>query len=258
MADLIIGKNACLEALRSGRKIRGVLLQKRGKGNPGRTDAAAGSPPDGALKGIAELAAERGVPVEYREKRELDRLADGIVHQGVIARAEEYRYSNVEDILALAEEKGETPFLILLDGIEDPHNLGAILRTAECAGAHGVIIPKNRAAAVNETVRRTSAGAAEYVRVAQVTNLSSTIEELKRQGVWIYACDMDGSTCWDMDLTGPLAIVIGSEGRGISRLVREKCDFVLSIPLAGEINSLNASNAAAVIMYEAVRQRIGG
>ncbi len=244
MADLIVGRNACAEAMKSGGRITGiVLLQSRGEKE------------NRSLEKIRAKATELGIPIEYRDRKAMDRMAGGAAHQGVIAKAEEYRYSNVEKMIAFARERGEEPFLILLDGIEDPHNLGAILRTAECAGAHGVIIPKNRAAAVNETVRKTSAGAAEYMRVAQVTNMSRTIDELKAQGLWIYACDMGESLYWNTELTSAAAIVIGNEGKGISRLVREKCDFVLSIPLAGEINSLNASNAAAVIMYEVVRQR---
>ncbi|MBQ6401147.1 MAG: 23S rRNA (guanosine(2251)-2'-O)-methyltransferase RlmB [Firmicutes bacterium] len=266
MADLIIGRNACTEALRSGRKIRGLLLQKRsgkeasrGKGNPGGARSGPkGQSAEGALAKIAAMAEEQGIPVEYRDRQELDRLAEGAAHQGVIAMAEEYSYSSVEEILAFARKKEEPPLLVILDGLEDPHNLGAILRTAECAGVHGVIIPKNRSVRVNQTVWKTSAGAAQHVRCAQVTNLSRLIGQLQEEGIWVCACDMDGGTCWETDLTGPLAIVIGSEGRGISRLVREHCDLAVSIPLHGQVNSLNASNAAAVIIYEALRQRTEG
>ena len=162
----------------------------------------------------------------------------------------------MDDILALAEERVEKPFIIILDGLEDPHNLGAVMRTAECAGAHGIIIPKRRSVSVNATVLKTSAGAAEHMLCARVTNIGRTIDELKNQGVWIYACDMGDELIYNQDMTGPLAIVIGSEGFGISRLVREKCDFVVSIPMKGQVNSLNASNAAAIIMYEVVKQRL--
>lgn len=250
MSDIIIGKNSCLEALRSGRRIHSLTVLSPGKGK--KTGGAGG---DDAMGQIVAFAKELGVPVDYADRATLDRIAGGGSHQGVVARAESYSYSSVDEIVAFAEEKGEAPFLILLDGIEDPHNLGAIIRTAECAGAHGVVIPKNRAAAVNETVLKTSAGAAEYVRCARVTNLNRTIEDLKERGIWVYACDMGETAVWDMDMKGATAIVIGSEGKGVSRLVREKCDGVISMPLAGSVGSLNASNAAAVAMYEVVRQR---
>lgn len=240
MSDTIIGRNSCLEALKSGRKIHSLTLLSNG---------------DKRSDEIVAFAKERGIPIEYADRATLDKLAGGANHQGVIALAEEYSYSSIDEIIAFAKEKGEAPFLILLDGIEDPHNLGAIIRTAECAGAHGVVIPKNRAAAVNETVLKTSAGAAEYMRCARVTNLNRTIEELKEQGIWVYACDMGESEVWDTDMSGATAIVIGNEGKGISRLVREHCDGIISMPLAGRVGSLNASNAAAIAMYEVVRQR---
>ena len=247
MSEMIIGRNACLEALSSGRDLEKVLVRD-----------SKGRKADGSIQKIVAQAKDRGIPVEFRDRQILDRMASGAVHQGVIAFGADFSYSSVEEILALAEQRQEKPFLVLLDGIEDPHNLGAIIRTAECAGAHGVIIPKNRAASVNETVMKTSAGAAEHVLCARVTNLGRTIDELKDHGVWIYGCDMGENLCWDTDLTGPAAVVIGNEGSGVSRLVREKCDFIVSIPLMGRIDSLNASNAAAVIMYEAVRQRREG
>ena len=258
MSDTIIGRNSCLEALRSGRRIHSLTMlsssgKKKGSGPAARgSKKASGS---GAADEIVAFAKERGIPIEYADRAVLDRLAGGANHQGVVAFAEGYSYSSVDEIVAFAEEKGEAPFLVLLDGIEDPHNLGAIIRTAECAGAHGVVIPKNRATAVNETVLKTSAGAAEYMRCARVTNLNRTISDLKELGIWVYACDMGESQVWDTDMTGATAIVIGSEGKGVSRLVRENCDGIISMPLAGRIGSLNASNAAAIAMYEVVRQR---
>ena len=250
MAELIIGRNACMEALRSDREIEKLTVLKQKDGNGRQAN------PEGSLKKIIGKARDRGIPVTYAERSALDRMAGGQVHQGVIAVASDYEYCTVEDLLQTARDRGEAPLLLLLDGLEDPHNLGAIMRTAECAGAHGVIIPERRSVSVNETVMKTSAGAAQYIGCARVTNLGRTIDQLKEAGVWIYGCDMDGSSCFRTDLTGPAAIVVGSEGRGISRLVREKCDFIISIPMKGQINSLNASNAAAIVVYEAVRQRM--
>ena len=223
MSDLIIGRNACLEALKAGREIEKlrVLDSKEGK-------------TEGSLLKIIAQAKDRGIPVYPASRQTLDAMAGD------------------------KNNRGEPPFLILLDGIEDPHNLGAIMRTAECAGAHGIIIPERRSASVNATVMKTSAGAAEFIRCARVANMTRTIESLKERGVWIYGCDMDGASCFGTDLTGPAAIVIGNEGKGISRLVREKCDFIISIPMKGQINSLNASNAAAIVIYEILRQRAGG
>lgn len=249
MAELIIGRNACMEALRSGRDIEKLTVLKQ-KDVSGRQAA-----PEGSLKKILGKAKDRGIPVSYADRTAMDRMAGGQVHQGVIAYASDYEYCSVEDLLQTAADRGEAPLLLLLDGLEDPHNLGAIMRTAECAGAHGVVIPERRSVSVNETVMKTSAGAAQYIGCARVTNMGRTIDQLKERGVWVYGCDMDGSSCFETDLTGPAAIVIGSEGRGISRLVREKCDFIVSIPMKGQINSLNASNAAAIVIYEAVRQR---
>lgn len=248
MSDLIIGRNACMEALKAGRSIRRITVLKSRDGRAA----------EGSLKKILAMAKDQGVQIQYRDRSDLDKMSGGAVHQGVIAQAEEYVYASVEDMLEYARSLGQAPLLILLDGVEDPHNLGAIMRTAECAGAHGIIIPKRRAAAVTETVLKTSAGAAEHIRCAQVTNLIRAIGELKEQGIWVYGCDMGETSCWDADLTGPAAIVIGNEGKGVSRLVRENCDFIVSIPMFGQVGSLNASNAAAVVIYEAIRQRQAG
>ncbi|MBQ9015711.1 MAG: 23S rRNA (guanosine(2251)-2'-O)-methyltransferase RlmB [Firmicutes bacterium] len=247
MAERIIGRNAVMEALRTGRQIEKltVLRQKPG------------AKAEGSLKKILAKAKDQHIPVDYADRAGLDRMAGGGVHQGVIAAVSDYEYRTVEDLLQTAEQRGEAPFLIILDGLEDPHNLGAIMRTAECAGAHGIIIPERRSVTVNATVMKTSAGAAEHIGCARVTNIARAIGQLQERGVWIYGCDMDGTSCYQTDLTGPAAIVIGNEGIGISRLVREKCDFIISIPMKGRINSLNASNAAAIVTYEALRQRDG-
>ncbi len=242
MADLILGRNAVLEALKSGRNIDKITLQK--------TDGPVARP----IREILTRAKERKIPVYYSDKAHMDKTPN---HQGVIAVASDFEYCQISDMLKRAEERGEKPLLVILDGIEDPHNLGAIMRTAECAGAHGIIIPKRHSVSVNETVLKTSAGAAEYMLCARVTNIANTIDELKEAGLWIYACDMGDGFIYDQDLKGPVAVVVGSEGFGISRLVKEKCDFVVSIPMSGNINSLNASNAAAIFLYEAVRQRLG-
>lgn len=247
MAELIIGRNACLEALRSEREIERLTVLKQRNGR--------GAKPEGSLQKILAKAKDRHIPVFYADREEMDRMAAGGVHQGVIATVSDYVYRSVDDLLQVAADRGEPPFLIILDGLEDPHNLGAVMRTAECVGAHGVIIPQRRAVSVNATVMKTSAGAAEHMGCARVKNIPRVMEQLQQQGVWIYGCDMDGSDCFETDLTGPAAIVIGNEGKGISRLVREKCDFIISIPMRGQINSLNASNAAAIIMYEILRQR---
>ena len=240
--DMIFGRNPVAEALKSGREMERILIQKGAGGSVGK---------------ILSMAKERGVILQYEEKEFLDRKAGGGRHQGVIAFVSVHEYAGVEDMLALAEKRGEPPFLIVLDELEDPHNLGVVMRTAECAGAHGVIISRRRAGGLTETVARTSAGAVEYLPCARVTNIPRTLDELKKKGIWVYACDMDGETYWKQDLTGPVALVIGSEGRGISRLAREKCDFAVSIPMVGKITSLNASNAAAILMYEVRKQRDG-
>ncbi|MDO4518038.1 MAG: 23S rRNA (guanosine(2251)-2'-O)-methyltransferase RlmB [Bacillota bacterium] len=248
MSELIVGRNAVLEALKAGREIEKINIQK----------LEGGQHPSGSVKQIISKAKENKIPVYHSDKQFMDKILDGakVNHQGVIATASNYSYCEVEDILAFAENKGEKPFIVILDGLEDPHNLGAIIRTAECAGVHGIIIPKRRSVSVNETVLRTSAGAAEHMLCARVTNIAKAIDELKEKGVWIYACDMGDQLMYDQDMTGAVGIVIGSEGFGISRLVREKCDFIVSIPMKGKINSLNASNAAAILMYEILKQRM--
>lgn len=238
--NLIIGRNPVMEALKSGREIEKLLIAKD---------------TEGSIRKIVGMAQDKSLPYQYTEKTALDRIAGGRAHQGVIAYISHYDYCDPEDILEVARQKGEEPFLIILDGIEDPHNLGAIIRTADGAGAHGIIIPKRRAAGITDVVAKASAGAVEYVPVAKVSNLAQTIDKLKEKGVWVGACDMDGPAYDKADLKGSLALVIGSEGQGISRLVKEKCDFSLSIPMAGRITSLNASNAAAILMYEVRRQR---
>lgn len=240
MNDLIYGRNPVMEVLKSGREIEKILLQKGA---------------EGSVKKIEGMAKERKIPIQYLEKVALDRLAGTGSHQGVAVSVSAHAYCDTATLLTAAAEKGEAPFLILLDGLEDPHNLGAILRTADGAGAHGVIVGKHRAVGLTGTVAKASAGAIEYVPVARAANLVKEIEELKKAGLWICGCDMDGETYWEKDLTGPIALVVGGEGQGISRLVREHCDFTVSIPMEGEINSLNASNAAAVLMYEVNRQR---
>lgn len=248
MSEFIVGRNAVLEALKGGREIEKINIQK----------LEGGAHPSGSIKQIIAKAKDAGIPVYHSDKTFIDKMLDGadVNCQGVIATASDYSYCEISDILDLAEQRGEKPFVIILDGLEDPHNLGAVMRTAECAGAHGIIIPKRRSVSVNETVLRTSAGAAEHVLCARVTNIANAIDDLKNRGVWIYACDMGEELMYDQDMTGSVAIVIGSEGSGISRLVREKCDFVVSIPMKGKINSLNASNAAAILMYEIVKQRL--
>lgn len=238
-SNVIAGRNAVSEAMASGREIEKIVI----------ADGTGGS-----VKKIIAEAKERKLKVEYRERSWLDRYYDG-THQGVMAFAAAHKYSTVDEIMSAADVRAESPFIIILDDLEDPHNLGAIMRTAECAGAHGVIIGKNNAVGLTETVAKASAGAIEYMRVARVTNIGRTIDELKERGVWVAACDMDGDNYTDADLKGPIAIVIGNEGKGISRLVKEKCDFTVSIPMTGRISSLNASNAAAILMYEIIRQR---
>lgn len=239
----IEGRNAVMEAFRSGKTIDRVYVLKGCQ--------------DGPINSILREARKHDTLVNFVAKERLDQMSETGKHQGVIASAAAYAYAEVEDMLKLAEEKGEPPFLFLLDDIEDPHNLGAIIRTANLTGAHGVIIPKRRAVGLTATVARTSAGALNYTPVAKVTNLSATIEELKEKGMWFVCADMGGTTMYDLNLTGPIGLVIGNEGDGVSRLVKEKCDFVASIPMKGEIDSLNASVAAGVLAYEIVRQRIG-
>lgn len=241
--DIIFGRNPVMEAVRSGRTIDKVFVV------PGNIS--------GSTKAIIAKCREKKIVIKEVPQTKLDFMCGGGNHQGVAATVSEYGYSSVEDILALAEEKGEPPFIIIGDGIEDPHNLGAIIRTCECCGAHGVIIPERRSASLTATVAKSASGALEYVKVARVVNLVSTIEKLKDKGVWIYAADMDGANWCEGNLTGAIGLVIGSEGEGVGRLVKEKCDGVLSLPMMGKINSLNASVAAGVLMYEITRQRQG-
>lgn len=240
----IEGRNAVIEAFRSGKTIDRLFL----------LDGCN----DGPVMTIKREAKKNDTIVKYVSRERLDQLSPTGKHQGVIASVAAYEYAEVEDMLELARKKGEPPFLFLLDGIEDPHNLGAIIRTANLAGAHGVIIPKNRAVGLTATVARTSAGALNYTPVARVTNLSKTIEELKKEGLWFVCADMGGESLYRLNLTGPFGLVIGSEGEGVSRLVREKCDFAAAIPMQGDIDSLNASVAAGVMAFEMVRQRLQG
>lgn len=241
---VIEGRNAVLEAFRSGRTIDKVFVLDGCQDGPVRT--------------IVRETKKHGAILNFVTKERLAQLSQTGRHQGVIAYAAAYVYAQIDDMLRLAEERKEDPFLILLDGIEDPHNLGAIIRTANIAGAHGVIIPKRRAVGLTATVAKTSAGALNYTPVAKVTNLVKTMEELKEKGLWFVCADMDGQPMYDLNLTGPLGLVIGSEGDGVSRLVKENCDFVASIPMRGQITSLNASVAGGVLAYEIVRQRTKG
>ena len=236
-----LGRNAVRELLKGGRDIDKIYVQNGER--------------EGSIRALVAEASERRIPVVECERSKLDRMACGASHQGIIALSAERNYATVEEILAVAAERGEPPFVILCDGVEDPHNLGAILRSAECSGAHGVIIPKRRSVGLTPVVAKASAGAIEHVPVARVTNLARTVDELKEAGVWIYAADMGGSAYYESDLKGAVGLVLGSEGEGISRLVKEKCDFTLSIPLYGTVNSLNVSCAAAVLLCEIARQR---
>ena len=237
----IEGRNAVLEAFRSGKTIDKLFVLDGCK--------------DGPVQTILREAKKHDTIVNFVAKERLDQLSETKKHQGVIAMAAAYEYATVEDILQNAKDKGEAPFIILLDNIEDPHNLGAIIRTANLAGVHGVIIPKRRAVGLTGTVAKTSAGAINYTPVAKVTNLTNTIKELKEEGLWFVCADMGGTTMYDLDLKGPIGLVIGSEGEGVSKLVKENCDFVASIPMKGDIDSLNASVAAGVLAYEILRQR---
>lgn len=238
----IEGRNAVIEAFRSGKPIDKVYI----------LDGCQ----DGPVMTIKREAKKHGCMMKFVDKERLDQLSETGKHQGVIAIAAAYEYADLEDLFANAEKKGEAPFFILLDNIEDPHNLGAIIRTANLAGAHGVIIPKNRAVGLTATVARTSAGALNYTPVAKVTNLGRTIDELKERGMWFVCADMDGTKMYDLNLKGSIGLVIGNEGEGVSRLVKEKCDMVASIPMKGDIDSLNASVATGVLAYEIVRQRM--
>lgn len=241
-ANAIIGRNPVMEALKNDREMEKILVS--------------GSA-EGSIVKIVAMARDKGIPVYQSDRNVLDRISAGSANQGVIAFASAYHYSSLEEVYAKAETAGEPPLVVILDNLEDPHNLGAIMRTAECAGAHGVIIPKRRSCGLTETVARASAGAVEYMPCVKVANIGQTIDRLKEDGFWIAACDMDGETYYRQDLRGKLAVVIGSEGAGISQLVKKKCDFVVSMPMKGQITSLNASNAAAILLYEVRRQRDG-
>lgn len=238
----IEGRNAVIEAYRAGKTIDKLFVLEHCQ--------------EGSMNTIIREAKKKDTVINYVKKERLDQMSETGKHQGVIAYAAAYEYATVDDILKKAEEKNEPPFIILLDNIEDPHNLGAIIRTANLAGAHGVIIPKHRAVGLTATVAKTSAGALNYTPVAKVTNISKTIEELKEKGLWFVCADMGGTTMYDLDLKGAIGLVIGNEGEGVSRLVKEKCDFVASIPMHGDIDSLNASVATGVLAYEIVRQRM--
>ena len=238
--NLIFGRNSVIEALEASRKLEKVLVLDGGTGS---------------LRKIIGLAKASKVRVEFVDRKTLDRLSGGANHQGVVAKGQVFEYSNVDSICEAAATNGEDPFILILDGIEDPHNLGAILRTGECAGVHGIIIPERRAASVDSVAMKVAAGAAEYVKVARVKNLSRTLDELKNKGVWIVGLDMYGERYYEQNLKGPIALVVGNEGKGISRLIKEKCDYMISIPLKGKVSSLNASNAVAVAVYETLKQR---
>ena len=239
----IEGRNAVTEALRAGKPIDKLYI----------LDGCQ----DGPVSTIKREARKNNIPVKYVDRERLDQMSSTGHHQGVIAQSAAYEYADIDDIMENARKKGEDPFIFLLDNIVDPHNLGAIIRTANLCGAHGVIIPKNRAVGLTATVARTSAGALNYTPVAKVTNIAKTIEELKKEGLWFVCADMDGEVMYEHDLRGPIGMVIGAEGEGVSRLVKEKCDYIASIPMKGDIDSLNASVAAGVLAYEIVRQRMG-
>ena len=238
----IEGRNAVLEAFRAGKTIDKIYIQNGCK--------------DGPIQSILREAKKGDTIINFVEKERLDQMSQSGKHQGVIAQAAAYEYAEVEDILAVAEAKGEAPFLLILDGIEDPHNLGAIIRTANQAGAHGIIIPKRRAVGLTAVVARTSAGAINYTPVATVTNLVRTMEDLKKRGIWFVCADMDGDVMYNVDMTGPIGLVIDNEGSGVSRLVKEACDYTAQVPMKGDVDSLNASVAAGVLAYEIVRQRM--
>ncbi|MBQ3865325.1 MAG: 23S rRNA (guanosine(2251)-2'-O)-methyltransferase RlmB [Clostridia bacterium] len=238
--DTVYGRNAVLELLSSGQPVDKIYLQRDG---------------EGVLKKIYALAKERGIPVGYADREKLDRMTGGGRHQGAVAVATGKEYAELEDLFDLARERGEDPLFVLADGVEDPHNLGALIRCLDGAGAHGIIIPRAGGASVNGAVMKASAGAAAHVPVCRVANLPATVDKLKKMGVWIYACEADGQPYDKVDYRGPAAIVLGSEGSGVSRLLREKSDFVISLPMRGKVNSLNVSCAGAVVLYEVLRQR---
>lgn len=240
----VSGRNPVLEILKTEREVEKLYILK--------------GELQGSINKIIGIAKDRNIVMQQVDRNKLDSLADGNTHQGVVALITSYDYSTIDDILNKAKEKNQPPFVIILDGLEDPHNLGAIIRTAECGGVHGVIIPKRRSAQVNQTVYKSSAGAVEHMLVAKVNNITNTIEELKDKGLWIYGADIDGTDYhFNTPLKGPIALVIGNEGKGLSRLVKEKCDVLVKIPMQGQISSLNASNAASILIYEVVRQNYG-
>ena len=239
--DMVAGRNAVMEALKGSRSVNKLMI--------------ANGSTEGSIKEIIAVAKEKGVNIQYWDRSKLDSIARGIRHQGVLAQVAPVQYAELEDILQVAKDRNEPPFIVLLDELEDPHNLGAILRTADAAGVHGVLIPKHRSCPLSATVAKTSAGAVEHVPVARVGNLVQTIKKLKQEGLWVAVADMDGKDYYDTDLTGPLLLIIGSEGQGVGRLVKEQCDFVVRIPMVGKINSLNASVAGSILMYEAMKQR---
>ena len=241
--DVLVGRNAVTEALKSGRGINKLWIASGDR--------------EGSVAEIAALAKERGIVVQYVERAKSEALAGGHRHQGVLAYVAPVPYAELEDILKAAEAKGEAPFLVLLDELEDPHNLGALLRTADATGVHGILIPKRRSVSLNATVAKTSAGAVEYVPVARIGNIAQTLKKLKEKGFWVAGADMDGEKAYyEADLTGPLVLVVGSEGKGMSRLTKEACDFIVRMPMVGRINSLNASVAGSILMYESMRQRL--
>ena len=237
---VVVGRNAVRELLRSGRTVDKILMQKSGDRS-------------GSILMLLREALERGIPVVEAEKAKLDGIAGGLPHQGIVAYVAEKEYCTVEDILAIAKERGEDPFVVLCDGVTDPHNLGAVIRSAECCGAHGVIIPKRRASGVTAVVAKASAGAVEHMAIAKVTNLAATLEFLKEQGIWTYAAEAGGENLYKTDLRGPVAIVLGSEGEGVSQVLKKNCDAILSIPLYGKVNSFNVSAAAAIILAEVAK-----
>jgi 23S rRNA (guanosine2251-2'-O)-methyltransferase len=244
MDNLIIGRQPVLEALKSRQSIEKIFIQRGTEGNH--------------IDQTRQMARRLAIPVEVIDKEQFADLSDDVHTQGIIALIDSYKYVEVEDILAIAQKRSEHPFLLILDEIEDPHNLGALIRTAECAGVHGVIIPLHHAASVNSTVVKTSAGATAHIAIARVTNIAQTMDELKKTGIWIVGTEMDASKLYsDHDYTGPLAIIIGNEGKGIRKLVKEKCDFLVKIPMHGKIESLNASVAGALVMFEAAKSRHG-
>lgn len=241
----ISGRNPVLEILKSDKEIDKLYVLNGDL--------------QGSIKKILGVAKDKGIVIQHVDKNKLESLSEGEAHQGVVAIVSEYEYREVQDMIALAGERGEDPFIIVLDEVEDPHNMGSIIRTAECAGVHGIIIPKRRSASVNSTVYKSSAGAVEHMMVAKVTNISNAIEDLKQRGLWIYGADMEGADYhFKTSLKGSIGLVIGNEGKGISRLVKEKCDVLVKIPMTGKVSSLNASNAASILMYEVVRQRHEG